>query len=73
MISAINPYFIILPIVLGQYIVAIFALVRLARARLGTPKYIAWNLFILIVFFIGAITFFIYDAARKKPSSDDGE
>ena len=72
MISAINPYFIILPIVLVQYISATFALVRLARARLSTPKYVAWNLFILIVFFVGSIAFFIYDAVRKKPEDDDG-
>ena len=72
MISSKNPYFIILPIVLTQYVLATFALVRLARARLSTSKYVVWNLFVLIVFFVGSITFLIYDAVRKKPD-DEGQ
>ena len=66
MTAAINPYFILLPLVLGQYIYATFALVRLARAHLSTPKYVLWNLFILLAFYIGATVFLIYDAATKK-------
>ena len=73
MISSVNPYFIILPIVLAQYILATFALVRLARARLSTPRYVLWNVFIVVVFFVGSITFFIYDAVRKKPAQEDGD
>lgn len=63
--------FIILPIVLAQYIYATFALVRLARARLSALSYTLWNLFIVLVFFIGSTAFLIYDAKKKKISVRD--
>lgn len=66
LICAVDPLVIVLPIVLAQYILATFALVRLARAQLSTGKYILWNIFIMLVFFIGSAVFFIWDAVRKK-------
>ena len=71
--SAVNPDFIILPIVLAQYVYATIALVFLARARLSVRSYILWNLFIVIVFFVGSTSFLIYNACRKKNSKERDE
>lgn len=65
-LSSVNPIFILLPIVLAQYIYATVALVFLARARLSALSYALWNVFIVLVFFIGSTAFLIYDAKRKK-------
>lgn len=69
-LSAVNPIFIVLPIVLAQYIYATFALVCLARARLSALSYALWNVFIVLIFFIGSTAFLIYNAQRKKKQSD---
>lgn len=52
--------FIIIAVVLLQYAFAIFCLLKLAYLDLAKKNYILWNLFILIVFFIGGAVFLVY-------------
>ncbi len=70
-LATVNPVFIILPIVFAQYIYATFALVCLARARLSALSYALWNVFIVLVFFVGSTAFLVYNAKRKKREADD--
>lgn len=69
-LATVNPVFIILPIVFAQYIYATFALVCLARARLSALSYALWNVFIVLVFFVGSTAFLVYNAKRKKREAD---
>lgn len=61
-LSALQPYvvFIIIAVVLVQYGFAIYCLLKLAYMNLSKNHYILWNLFILIVFFIGGAVFLVY-------------
>ena len=61
-LSALQPYvvFIIIAVVLMQYAFAIFCLLKLAYMDLDKNRYILWNLFILIVLFIGGAVFLVY-------------
>lgn len=63
---------IIMAVVLVQYVLAAFSLGKLAYCDFKTKKYVVWNLFILLVFFVGSITFLIYrrvnyDKIFKRP------
>lgn len=51
---------IIISIVVLQYAFALFCLLKLAYLDISRKSYILWNLFILIVFFIGGAAFLIY-------------
>ena len=51
---------IIIAIVIVQYGLALFCLLKLAYLDLTKKEYVLWNVFILIVFFIGDIAFLIY-------------
>ena len=57
---------IVLPLLLVQYILAIFTLTRLALARLPIKIYVVWNLVILFVVFIGSIVFLIYYYCHRR-------
>lgn len=71
MIGSINPIVgIILPLLLVQYVLAIFTLTRLALARLPMRYYVVWNLTILLVVYIGSIAFLIYYYCKRKPIAD---
>ncbi len=61
-LSALQPYvvFIIIAAVLLQYAFAVFCLLKLAYMDFDKKKYILWNLFILIVFYIGCVVFLVY-------------
>lgn len=61
-LSALQTYvvFIIIAIVMLQYGFAIYCLLKLAYMNLSKNRYILWNLFILIVFFIGGTVFLVY-------------
>ena len=61
-LSVLQPYVvvIIIAVVLLQYAFAIFCLLKLAYMSLSKERYILWNLFILIVFFIGGAVFLVY-------------
>lgn len=61
-LSALQPYvvFIIIAAVLLQYAFAVFCLLKLAYTDLDKKRYILWNLFILIVFYIGGAVFLVY-------------
>ena len=61
-LSAMQPYvvFIVIAVVMVQYGFAIYCLLKLAYMNLSRNHYILWNLFILIVFFIGGAVFLVY-------------
>lgn len=65
LLSLSKPLMIILPLFFAQYILAIFALTRLALARMGR-KYLVWNIVIMLVFFIGSIVFLGYYYGKRK-------
>ncbi len=52
--------------VAAQYGFAIFCLVKLAYLDITKKQYILWNLFILLVFYIGGIVFLIWYAKTGK-------
>ncbi|MBD5132483.1 MAG: hypothetical protein HDT28_07865 [Clostridiales bacterium] len=57
---------IIIGVVVLQYAFALFCLMKLAYFDLERYQYILWNLLILIVFFIGGISFLIYCAKHPE-------
>ena len=61
-LSALQAYvvFIIIAVVLVQYAFAVFCLLKLAYMDISRNRYILWNVFILIVFFIGCAVFLVY-------------
>ncbi|MDE6029176.1 MAG: hypothetical protein K2F90_02500 [Clostridiales bacterium] len=61
-LSALQPYvvLIIIAAVLLQYAFAVFCLLKLAYMDFDKKKYILWNVFILIVFYIGGVVFLVY-------------
>lgn len=61
-LSALQGYIvaIIVYIVVLQYAFALFCLLKLAYLDLDKKYYVLWNLFILIVFFIGGAVFLAY-------------
>lgn len=50
----------VIAVVVLQYAFALFCLTRLAYLDISKKNYILWNVFILVVFFIGGIVFLIY-------------
>lgn len=71
MIASVNPIVgIILPLLLVQYVLAIFTLTRLALARLPMRYYVVWNIVVLLVVYVGSIAFLIYYYAHRKPIAD---
>lgn len=65
LLSISKPLLILLPLFFAQYILAVFALTRLALARMG-KKYIVWNIVIMFVFFIGSFVFLGYYYGKRK-------
>lgn len=59
-----------LPIIVAQYGLALFCLTRLAYVQMSKKSYVIWNLFILLIFFIGDIVFLIYYYGYKKKQSN---
>lgn len=51
---------ILIAVIVLQYAFALFCLLKLAYFDLTKRDYVLWNLFILIVFFIGGIAFLVY-------------
>ncbi len=51
---------IIIGVVAVQYAFALFCLLKLAYMDFDKRQYILWNIFILIVFFIGGAVFLVY-------------
>ncbi len=50
----------IIAVVLVQYALATFCLLKLAFLDVSKKEYVLWNLFILLIFFIGDVAFLIY-------------
>ncbi|MDE6401049.1 MAG: hypothetical protein K2L54_00375, partial [Clostridiales bacterium] len=81
-VSAVQNYLIaiVVPIVVLQYAFALFCLLKLAYFDASRKQYILWNIFILIVFFIGGAVFLVYyfkhpeKRIAKEPTlpADDG-
>lgn len=61
-LSALQTYVtvIIVAVVVLQYAFALFCLLKLAYLDIDKKFYILWNLFILVVFFIGGAVFLVY-------------
>ncbi len=61
-LSAVQPYIvaIIIAVVVLQYAFALFCLLKLAYLDIDKKYYIIWNVFILLVFFIGGAVFLVY-------------
>ena len=61
-LSAVGTEFIVafIVIIAVQYAVAVFCLLKLAYLDISKREYVLWNIFILIVFFIGDIAFLVY-------------
>ncbi len=81
LLSAIQPYVvgIIIGLTVVQYVFAIFCLLKLAYLDITKREYVLWNLFILLVIFIGGIVFLIYlkkgnvqKIPPYMPNADDG-
>ena len=72
LISNINPWAIIAPVLAAQYALALVALVFLSKRAPSVKSFILWNALILLVFFIGSIAFFIYNRVRPAVKEADG-
>lgn len=60
MLYSLNPLLIaIIPAFIFQYIAAIFCLLKLLKLDPPKKKFAAWNFFILLIVYIGFITFLI--------------
>ena len=69
---------IIIAVIAAQYALALFCLLKLAYLDISKKQYVLWNLFILIVFFIGAAVFLVYyrkvkDEKRITPYVEEQE
>ncbi len=60
---------IVIAIVAVQYGTALFCLMKLAYLDISKKEYVLWNLFILLVFFIGDIVFLVYYSKVKDTKS----
>lgn len=72
-ILAVSKFIIIVPIVIAQYLLAIVGLIFLARREPPKGEYIAWNIVIVLVFFVGSISFFIYNAVRPPKKAENAD
>lgn len=54
------------PIIAAQYVLAVIGLIVLSKRDTSTKAYVLWNIFILLVFFLGSIAFLIYNKARPR-------
>lgn len=75
--GALQPFVaaIIIAVIAVQYAFALFCLLKLAYLDISKKEYVLWNLFILIVFFVGGIAFLVYyykvkDEKRVVPTVD---
>lgn len=73
LISSVNPWIIIAPLIAVQYALALVSLVFLVRRAPSVKSFILWNILILFVFFAGSIAFFIYNRVRPAVKESDGQ
>ncbi len=86
-ISALQSYAvaIIITLIIAQYGLAVFCLLKLAYFDIDKKNYIIWNLIILLAVFVGGIVFLVYynkhpekrlrkntDAIADAPSAEIG-
>jgi len=67
---------IVIAVVAVQYAFALFCLLKLAYLDISKREYVLWNLFILLIFFIGGISFLVYygkvkDTKKIPPYNPD--
>lgn len=60
-----SKWWVIIPLFIAQYALALFSLTRLAYCNISIKKYVMWNLLCLLVFFIGSTVFLIYYYTHK--------
>lgn len=60
---------IIVAVIAAQYAFALFCLLKLAYLDITKKEYVLWNLFVLLVFFIGGIAFLVYYYKVKDAKS----
>ena len=72
-VCAVKPLVIILPLLLVQYVLAIFALTRLAMCRFRAGRYVVWNIAIVLGVFIGPAAFLVYYYVRRKAAAETEE
>lgn len=84
-LCAVQPYIVavIIAVIVAQYAFALFCLLKLAYLDLGKKQYVLWNLFILLIFFIGGAAFLVYyykhpdlriqKTERDLPSQDNAD
>lgn len=70
MILVSSVWIILAPLIAAQYILATVGLIMLSHRDIPTKNYVIWNLVILLVFFVGTITFLIYDRIRPRPKNN---
>lgn len=63
--ASFSVWWVILPLFIVQYALAIFSLTRLAFCNISLKQYIIWNLVCLLVFFVGSIVFLTYFYTHK--------
>lgn len=63
---SVRPLVVLLPLVVAQYVLAIFALTRLAMCRLPAKKYVVWNIAIVLALFVGSIVFLCYYYGKRR-------
>lgn len=64
--GSLTVWLIVIPLFAAQYALAIFCLTRLAYCKMSVAKYVVWNIFILLVFFVGSGVFLVYYFTNKQ-------
>lgn len=64
MLIGISVLVILLPVIAAQYVLAIVGLIALSKRGMKRGPYIAWNICIIALFFVGTIAFLIYNRVR---------
>lgn len=70
---SVSKLLIVAPIIIAQYALAIAGLILLAKREPSKTEYLIWNLVIVLVFFVGSITFFIYNAVRPPQAANKAD
>lgn len=70
-LSALEIKFLLIPAFILQYMLALFCLYKLvmikySNRRFNNKKFWLWNVFILLVFFVGSITFLVCSSPKFK-------
>lgn len=73
MLLSVKPLTVILPILGVQYVLAVFALTRLAMCRFKAKRYVIWNICIVLGAIVGPVVFLIYYYTVRKAIAESEE